>query len=136
MADKKPRTDKKKNVGKVAEQLAKNPHATEREIAKIVWVSNWTAHNAKKELEQTWAKDETIQYIVWASKARIQRVQWIFDRYIDEVESKDELKRSDVTIIKDIAKDDMQRVTVFGWDVTDEKGWLKDIRDVLDEIIK
>jgi hypothetical protein len=31
--DKKPRTDKRNNVGSVAEVLAKNPNATIREIA-------------------------------------------------------------------------------------------------------
>jgi len=34
MKDKQPRTDKRKNVGKVAEALIKNPNKTVREIAK------------------------------------------------------------------------------------------------------
>lgn len=127
---KKPRVDKRKNVWKVAEVLAKNPNKTEREIAKEVWISNWTAHNARKELEQTWAKDETIAYIVHSSKERIKRAVAIFDKYLDQVEEKDKLDRADIALTKDIVKDDMARVNVFGWDVTDDEGWLKAIQDI------
>lgn len=123
---KKPRVDKRKNVWKVAEVLAKDPNKTEREIAEEVWISNWTAHNARKELEQTWAKDPTIAYIVGSAKSRIQRVSWIFDRYIDQIEEKDKLDNRDIALAKDIVKDDMARVSVFGWDITDPNGWLKD----------
>ena len=122
---KKPRTDKKKNIGKVAEVLAKNPHATEREIAEEAEVSNGTAHNAKKELEQSWAKDPTIKYIVWSAKNRIKRSQGIFDRYLDEVEDKDKLVRQDISLVKEIVKDDQARITVLGWDITDEEWGLK-----------
>jgi len=59
--EKKPRVDKRKNVWKVAEILAKNPNKTEREIAKEAGVSNWTAHNAKKELLKSWKLDEFIE---------------------------------------------------------------------------
>jgi hypothetical protein len=35
MDKKQPRTDRKKNIGKVANVLAENPHMTEREIATL-----------------------------------------------------------------------------------------------------
>jgi len=129
--EKKPRVDKKKNVWKVAEVLAKHPHATESEIAKMANVSSWTAHNAKKELEKNWGKDLIIQYIVNASKVRIKRAQRIFDRYLDELENKKTLERWDVSLTRDIIKDDLQRVTVLGGDVTNDQGWLKEIKILL-----
>lgn len=117
---KQPRTDKRRNVGKVAEVLAKNPQATVREIAQETNMSIWAVHNSKVEVEQSWTKDETIAYIVGSSKNRIKKAQEIFDRYITEVEEKEKLERSDVTLVKDIVKDDLARVTVFWWDVTDD----------------
>lgn len=124
MKDKKPRTDKRKNVGKVAEALIKNPNKTVREIAKETDLSIGAVHNSKKEVEQSWTKDPTIAYIVDKSKDRIKRAQRIFDRYLDEVEEKEKLERADTTLVKDIIKDDLARVTVLGGNVTDEQGWL------------
>ena len=124
MKDKKPRTDKRKNVGKVAEVLIKNPNKTVREIAKETDLSIGAVHNSKKEVEQSWTKDPTIAYIVDKSKDRIKRAQRIFDRYLDEVEEKEKLERADTTLVKDIIKDDLARVTVLGGNVTDEQGWL------------
>ena len=124
MKDKKPRTDKRKNVGKVAEVLIKNPNKTVREIAKETDLSIGAVHNSKKEVEQSWTKDPTIAYIVDKSKDRIKRAQRIFDRYLDEVEEKEKLERADTTLVKDIIKDDLARVTVLGGNVTDESGGL------------
>ena len=124
MKDKKPRTDKRKNVGKVAEALINNPNKTVREIAKETDLSIGAVHNSKKEVEQSWTKDPTIAYIVDKSKDRIKRAQAIFDRYLDEVEEKEKLERADTTLVKDIIKDDLARVTVLWGNVTDESGWL------------
>jgi len=124
MKDKKPRTDKRKNVGKVAEALIKNPNKTVREIAKETDLSIGAVHNSKKEVEQSWTKDPTIAYIVDKSKDRIKRAQRIFDRYLDEVEEKEKLERADTTLVKDIVKDDLARVTVLWGNVTDDNGWL------------
>lgn len=124
MKDKKPRTDKRKNVGKVAEVLIKNPNKTVREIAKETDLSIGAVHNSKKEVEQSWTKDPTIAYIVDKSKDRIKRAQRIFDRYLDEVEEKEKLERADTTLVKDIIKDDLARVTVLGGNVTDGSGGL------------
>mgnify|MGYP006323516773 CR=1 FL=1 len=67
-------------------------------------------NRAKQELEQSGAKDPTIAYIVGRSKERIKTAQAIFDRYL-----------------KDIVKDDLARVTVLWWTITDEEWWLKDL---------
>lgn len=119
------RVDKAKNVWKVAEIIAKNPHATEREIAQMASVSNWTAHNAIVELKQSWAKDENIAYIVGWAKARLRKINDVLDRYIDEAINKETLDRRDVKEIKDIWKDDLQRVTILWWELTDDEGGFK-----------
>ena len=119
-----PRVDKKKNIWKVANILIKNPHATEREIAKKVWIGNWTVNRAKKELEQTGAKDPVIAYIVWWAKERLKKINDVLNRFVDESCSKEQLNRSDTALIKDIGKDDLQRITILWWNATDESGWL------------
>ena len=87
--------------------------------------------DANKILSQDWTKDETIQYIVGASKARIKRVQGIFDRYVKQIESQKQLDRKDIALAKDILKDDQARVTVFWGGVTDEQGGYKSIQDMM-----
>lgn len=124
MKDKKPRTDKRKNVGKVAEVLIKNPNKTVREIAKETGIGTSTVQRAKVEVAQSGTKDETIAYIVDKSKERIKRSQRLFDRYLDEAEEKTTLERWDVTLVKDIVKDDLARVTVLWGNVTDDQWWL------------
>lgn len=124
MKDKKPRTDKRKNVGKVAEALINNPNKTVREIAKETWIGTSTVQRAKVEVAQSGTKDETIAYIVDKSKERIKTAQAIFDRYIQESSQKKILEYKDVTLVKDIVKDDLWRVTVLWGNVTDESGWL------------
>ncbi len=120
------RKDKQKNIWKVAEVIAKDPHATDRDIAKITWLSVWAAHSSKKEVEQSWTKDETIKYIVDSSKNRIRRAQWIFDRFLDQVEEKSEITKSDVWMVKELVKDDQARVENLWWSITDENGGMKD----------
>jgi len=124
---KKPRVDKRKNVGKVAEALIKNPNKTVREIANETDLWLWTVQRAKEELEKTGTKDETIAYIVCKSKERIKTAQAIFDRYLDESSQKEVLENKDIVLVKDIVKDDLARVTVLWWTITDEEWWLKDL---------
>lgn len=121
------RKDKAKNVWKVALVIAEDPHATHREIAERTDLWLWTVNRAKEELELSGTKDEVIAYIVGWAKDRLYRLSGIFDRYIDEVELKNELDRRDVSLMKDVAKDDLQRVTIFWWEVTDDKWWLKNV---------
>lgn len=115
---------KDKNVWKVAKEVIKNPNITRREIQAKTWLHPLTIQKAKEELNQNGTKDPTIAYIVDKSKDRIKRAQRIFDRYLDEVEEKEKLERADTTLVKDIIKDDLARVTVLGGNVTDEQGWL------------
>lgn len=134
MEKKKPRVDKRKNIWKVAEILAKNPNKTEKEIAKEASIWWWTVNRAKKELEKTGAKDPTIAYIVGSSKNRLKKVQQFFDRYLDESLEKQKIDLNDAKVIKDIAKDDMARITVLWWDITDDQWGLKIAEMSTDEL--
>lgn len=127
MDKKKPRVDKRKNIGKVAEVIAKNPNKTIKEIKKETGLWVWTIHRSKEELEKSGTKDETIAYIVGSSKNRLRKVQAFFDRYLDESLEKEQIDLNDAKVIKDIAKDDLSRITVLWWQITDEFGWLKDL---------
>ena len=118
---------KPKNVWKVAELKAKNPHITVREIRSKTWLAHETIQKATEELKHNWSKDEAIRYIVDESRKRIERAQKIFNRYLDEVEEKSKLDRWDISLTKDIVKDDLTRVTIFWWSVTDDEGGLKDL---------
>ncbi len=118
---------KAKNVWKIAELKAKNPHLNQRELAEQAWIARNTVIKAEKELSKNRSKDDTIRYIIDESKNRIKRVQRIFNRYLDEVEEKEKLDRADISLTKDIVKDDMARVAVFGWEVTDDEWGLRDL---------
>ena len=50
------RTDKKKNIDKVAAAYVANPLATEREIAEVTQVSKSSVNRAKDEMGQVGAK--------------------------------------------------------------------------------
>lgn len=130
MTTKKPRVDKRKNVWKVAEILAINPNKTQREIAKETDLSLWAVNNSIREVEQSWTKDPTIRYIVDWAKHRIQRVSAIFDRWIDQIEEKQKLENKDMSLMKDIVKDDITRVTVLWGDLTKEDWTLKQIQEI------
>ena len=121
---------KARNVWKVAEIKAIDPNATYREIQEKTWLHPNTVLKANIELKQNWSKDETIAYIVGSSKDRLKRIQGIMNRFIDETEAKEELSRWDTALIKEIAKDDMARITVLWWNVTDENWGLKSIQDL------
>lgn len=131
---KKPRVDKRKNVGKVAEALIKNPNKTVREIAQETNMSIGAVHSSKIEVEQSWTKDETIAYIVDKSRERIKNISRVLDhktkKILDKVEKDEDIDNKDIYLLKDIAKDDQSRVAVLWWTITDDKGWLRDMTDV------
>lgn len=118
---------KARNVWKVAVELITDPNATQREIAKKTGMARNTVIKAQKELSQNWTKDETIAYIVGSSKGRLQRSQGIFDRRLDQIEEQDKIATKDIVVVKDIASEDMKRVTVFWWVVTDPNWWLNNV---------
>lgn len=119
---------KDKNVWKVAKIKIINPHATQREIAEKAWIARNTVIKAEQELSQNWTKDPTIAFIVDSAKNRIKNISRVLDhktkKILDKVELDEDIENKDVFLLKDIAKDDLARVTVLWGNVTDEQGWL------------
>lgn len=116
---------KAKNVWKVAKAIIKNPHLTKTDISQQTGLARNTVIKASQELSTNWTKDPVIKYIVWSSKERIARASQIFDRFLDEVESKKDLNRSDIREVVNIVKDDMAKVNVFGGTLTDDNWGLR-----------
>jgi DNA-directed RNA polymerase subunit F len=140
-AKKKPRVDKRNNVWKVAEVLINNPNKTEKQIKEETWLWAGTVHRAKKELEKNGAKDPTINYIVWNSKEYLKKLSKLnlakLEKTIKEniVEKKDwtlafiewqDIHIKDLVEFNKVGKEEMARLTVLGWDITDKDWWLKE----------
>lgn len=138
---------KAKNVWKVAKILVANPNATQREIAKKTKMSRNTVIKAEKELSQNWTKDPTISFIVWSSKNYLKALSKINIAKIEKAIKENLKENSDWTYsfiewqdihIKDlveynkVGKEEMARLTVLWWDVTDDNGWLKDMSNLKD----
>jgi len=117
-----------KNVEKVAQLKTENPNITYREIREETWMSQATIAKVTTELKQTWTKDPTITYIVNSAKERIKTISRVLDHkaqeVIDRIESWDQIDNRDIYLLKEIAKDDQARVTVFGGNLTDEWWWI------------
>lgn len=123
------RADKKKNIAKVAKAIIQDPLATQREIAKKAWVSNWTAHNMKKEVEQTWAKDDRIVWLVEDDFEIVRIAQGIIK---DKLLNEEEVAKMKVTDVSTVAKDSAARYTIFWGKATDENGHI-DIKNATPE---
>jgi hypothetical protein len=114
------RKDKQKNIVKITKSVLTNPLQTERELAKEVWVSNWTAHNILKQVEQSWAKDP--------------RILWICDTDLEIVTlGQNEIKKRLINTPSKIGVRDIvsameswtKRYTIFRGDLTDKDGAFK-----------
>ena len=113
-----PRTDKAKNIDKVAASLAKNPLQTEREVEKDTWVSQSSVNRAKKVLGQIGSKDPRIVSLTdWdfdimekIQKEKLERLEW------GEKINNSDLDRWEQTATK--------RYSLFRGSVTDDKWWL------------
>lgn len=118
--EKKIKKDQEIKIKKIAVAVAKNPKATEREIAKKTWIAKSTVHDNIGQvghIKDKWLEDllSTDQKILQLAANEIKR----------RLSSKDELKKIRVTEISQVAKESTARYTTFRWEVTDEKGWLK-----------
>ena len=128
------RSDKKTNIDKVTAWLVKNPLASERDLAKMAWISPSTAHIAKKEIEQSQAKDGRIISLTNGDFKLMQRIQKEKNRRMDD--EKDQISNMDINNWDKVAQ---ARYTVFTWDVTDQNWGMKvevSALDTLNNLIK
>lgn len=127
--NKKQRIDKEINIAKVTNALLHNPLATEREVAEIAWVSNGTAHNTIKEIEQNWAKSEKIEAIATKDIS-------IIELWLKEIERRlrdsEELKEMRTVEISQVIKENTARYTLFKGKATDENWGINASQILLD----
>jgi len=115
------RADKKRNVDKVAAELAKNPLATERELAKETGVSKSAVNRAKKEVGRSGVKDDRIVHLTDKDFELMQLIQSEKERRL--YEEKDKINNCDINRWEETA---VKRYTLFRGDATDEKGGAKE----------
>lgn len=125
---------KPKNIAKVLKERIANPLETTREIAKKTWIDHSTVARIDKQLPQIATKSEIILDIC---KLDINLVKkWLLEldrRFSDN----DELKQIRATEISQIIKDNSARYTLFSWEATDSKWWMKTSAvDKLNELLK
>ena len=118
MAEKKMRVDKRKNVEKVAKAMIENPRATEREIAKKVWIGKSSVNRLKEELGQIGAKDERILTLTDWDREQQLTIQKIKNERLQEP---DKISNKDLNSREEFA---MKRYSLFRGNATDNNWWL------------
>lgn len=116
------RSDKIKNKAKIIKAVMENPMATEREIAKTVWVAKTTAHDHLKDLKST--KNDQIEKIIAKDLEIVEIATDILKDRLLLAKNDPENKMSNRDIIAS-ADVSAKRYSLFKWDATDENWWLK-----------
>ena len=141
---KKERSDKQLNKKKVLVALAKNPEATQRDIAKAANISVSTANEHINEIEQSeHIKDEWVEKVLRKDKEIVELAQEIITHDLRSEKQRienDEERKLNALSVNQLAKDSTARYSLFKWDVTDKSGGIKDMTQVwtkeLEERIK
>ena len=132
------RADKKANIAKVAKIALKEPLLTRDEIAEKAWVSQWTASNVLKELDETWRKSPEIIKITTKDKRAIELAQIIIEqsleKYVEMSEAAWWLEMNEALRAAWLAKEATARYTLFWWEATDKDWWMK-LPDVTFQIV-
>ena len=115
------RTDKAKNIAKVAKVVLENPLASQREIADEANVWLWTANRIKQELEQNGTKDERILWITDTDLSILTIGQREIERRLND---KAEVEKMRTVEISQVIKESTARYSLFRWDATDKEGGL------------
>lgn len=117
------RSDKKKNIDKIAASLAKNPLQTQREVEKDTWISRTTVGKAIKNLDKTWQKDNRI---VSLTDKDLDCINLWVEEIRRRLSDKSEISQMKATEISQVIRENTARYTLFRWTATDDKGWLKE----------
>lgn len=118
------RSDKKKNIDKVASSVAKNPLQSVRDIAKDTWMGKSTVATHLDNLDNLGQKDDRIHTLTDKDFNCIKL--WV-EEIERRLENKDELKKLRVTEISQVIKENTARYTLFRWSATDKEWWINKI---------
>lgn len=118
------RSDKEKNKLKVIKEVAENPMASEREIAKKVWISPSTAHEHIKDLPNS-SKSEHIEKMLEKDLNIVDLAQKELERRLKD--QAQDISTRDIIASADVSA---KRYSLFKWDATDKDwGMKQDISD-------
>jgi len=123
------RSDKKKNIDKVATSLLKSPLQSQREVAEDTWISKSAVNRNIKEMGQNGTKDDRVVNLTDKDFNCI--ALWVaeIERRLQDVE---ELKKMRTPEISSVIKENTARYTLFRWTATDEEWGLKLTSDEID----
>lgn len=130
---------KRRNIGKIAEYLMENPQATIPEIWRGVGLSVWCVHLNLQELEKFWTKDGVIVFVVNKAKKNLWLAQKLQRRFLDQLDAKtdpdrpekewkpaEKITNQEIREVSHISNDEIKRIAVLWWTITDENWWLKE----------
>lgn len=124
------RTDKKKKLWKVAEELLNNPLQTIREVSEKTWVSKSTVANyINEDLDKLGQKDERIIAITDKDFELMNLIQEEKFRRIKE--EKDKINNTDINKWEETAT---RRYQIFKWNITDKNWGLNSLDEILNQI--
>lgn len=124
--EKKIRTDKKKKLWKVAEELLNNPLQTIREVSEKTWVSKSTVANyINEDLDKLGQKDEKIITITDKDFELMSLIQE--EKFRRMKEEKDKINNTDINKWEETAT---RRYQIFKWDITNKEWGLKNITEI------
>lgn len=122
------RSDKEKNAAKIMAEVAKDPLASQRDIAERVWTSVSTVNDHIKDIPKS-NKSEHIETILKKDLQIVNLAQQILQ---DRLEAKpDDISTRDIISSADVSA---KRYSLFKWDATDKNWGIKDVTSILSEI--
>lgn len=116
------RSDKAKNIDKIASALVVDPLATAREIEQMTWISKSTVATHKNNLDKIGQKDPRIIALTDKDLQIVIKAQEIINNKLNDEEL---VKTMNIRDISTVAKDSSARYSIFRWDITDTMWWMK-----------
>ncbi len=118
------RSDKAKNIAKVARVVLADPLLSRDEVAMKAGVSQWTASNVLAELDESWRKDPRI---VWLTDKDFELMESIQSVKFKRLETPENINDNDLDKWENTA---VKRYTIFRGKATDEQWGLNNIESI------
>lgn len=118
------RTDKAKNIAKVAKVVLENPLASQREIAEETGLSVWNVNDKLNKLEQEGKKDNRIIWITDTDLSILTIGQREIERRLND---KEEVEKMRTVEISQVIKESTARYSLFRGSATDNEWGLKEV---------
>jgi len=122
------RSDKERNKTNIMVEVAKDPFASQRDIAERVWVSVATVNEHIHDIPNS-NKSEHIETILKKDLQIVNLAQEELERRLKEKAL--EISTRDIIASADVSA---KRYSLFKWDATDKEWGMKDVTSILSEI--